>query len=162
MPSENRKAAHMGKSAPHPTVHKIATTYLNADPGKRIYMIREGIDASYVDTMCTWMGTPKKSLLAMIGLSRATIDRKISAGARLSQNESESFLGIAKLIAMADQIVRESGDPEGFNAAVWVAEWLSTPHPALGGLPPGKFMDTAEGRTLVGNLLLRQQSAAFS
>ena len=45
--------------------------------------------------------------------------------------------------------MEESGDPTGFNAAHWVAGWLSEPLTALGGRPPADLMDTAEGRPLV-------------
>ncbi len=62
----------------------------------------------------------------------------------------------------ADNIVRESGEPEGFSAAEWVASWLQRRHPALGGRRPGELMDTADGRKLVTDLLARQQSGAYA
>jgi putative toxin-antitoxin system antitoxin component (TIGR02293 family) len=108
------------------------------------------------------LGISKKYVWKMIGLSRSTIDRKLSHGTRLSSNESESVLAIVQLVAQAQKIVDESGNPDEFNASTWVSEWLSRPHAALGGKSPGDYMDTAEGRTLVGDLLLRQQSAAYS
>jgi uncharacterized protein (DUF2384 family) len=69
---------------------------------------------------------------------------------------------VLKLVAQAQQMVEESGNADGFNAAAWVSEWLSRPHAALGGQSPGEFMDTAERRALIEDLLLRQQSAAYS
>lgn len=59
-------------------------------------------------------------------------------------------------------MVSESGDPEGFDAAHWVSDWLNTPLPALGGHHPATYMDTAEGQKLVSNLLAMVQSGAYA
>ena len=49
----------------------------------------------------------------------------------------------AELLALALQIMRESGDDApGFDARAWLAHWLRSPVPALGGTPP----DGAAGR----------------
>lgn len=79
-----------------------------------------------------------------------------------SQGERERNLAVARLVALADTIVRESGDPTGFDAAKWIGEWLQQPHPALGGRSPGELLDTTDGRCLVADLLARQQSAAYA
>jgi hypothetical protein len=34
--------------------------------------------------------------------------------------------------------------------------------PALGGKPPGEFMDTADGRMLVADLLSQEQSGTYA
>lgn len=73
----------------------------------------------------------------MTGLARATVDRKLAKGDRLSQNESERLVGFAELVGQAQTMVRESGNARAFNAAHWMAEWLEQPHPALGGQKPG-------------------------
>jgi putative toxin-antitoxin system antitoxin component (TIGR02293 family) len=162
MPTAAHSAQPSAKRATSPDVRKMASEYLRKDPGQRILFIRNGLDAEIVDRLVDSLRMSKKALLLMVGLSRSTIDRKISAGMRLSSNESESILAVLKLVAQAQKVVEESGNPDGFNAATWVSEWLSRPHAALGGQNPGEFMDTAEGRALVGDLLLRQQSAAYS
>ena len=74
---------------------------------------------------------------------------------------NERIQAAERLIAQADRIVRESGDPTRFDAVRWTAEWLQSPHPALGGRTPGELLETAEGRALVTDLLARQQSAAY-
>lgn len=60
------------------------------------------------------------------------------------------------------KIVAESGTPDGFDAARWTADWLEEPNPALGGRPPGEFMDTADGRALVSGLVAQMQSGAYA
>jgi uncharacterized protein (DUF2384 family) len=59
-------------------------------------------------------------------------------------------------------MVDESGDPRGFNAAEWVAQWLDAPLQALGGRRPAELMDTAEGQAIVANLLERIHSGVYS
>jgi uncharacterized protein (DUF2384 family) len=56
----------------------------------------------------------------------------------------------------------ESGEPEGFDAATWTANWLEEPNAALGGRAPGEFMDTADGRSLVAGLVAQMQSGAYA
>jgi putative toxin-antitoxin system antitoxin component (TIGR02293 family) len=108
------------------------------------------------------MEMSKERMYYTVGLPRATVDRKISADERLSPGQSERVVGLTQLIGLAHAMVEESGDLKGFDAAVWVSDWLDQPHPALGGAKPGEFMDTAEGCTLVSNLLAQQQSGAYA
>ena len=75
---------------------------------------------------------------------------------------SERTRAIARLVRQAECLVRDSGGSEDFNAARWVAAWLNQPLPALGGKRPGEFMHTADGRTLVANLLAQQKSGAYA
>lgn len=108
------------------------------------------------------MGISREKLYATIGLPRATIDRKVSQKTLLSSDESERVAGIAQLVGQAQAIVEQSGSSEGFDPALWVAEWLDRVHPALGGRKPGEFMDTSYGRALVFDLLAQQQSGSYA
>jgi uncharacterized protein (DUF2384 family) len=139
-----------------------ANKYFNSNAAKRIGIVRERVEARFVVKLVAVMGISKTRFYEMTGLPRATIDRKIRGKILLSQGESENVLGLVQLVGQAQRIVAQSGVVAGFDAAAWVAEWLAQPHAALGGTTPGELMDTAEGRTLVGNLLSRQQTSAFS
>jgi uncharacterized protein (DUF2384 family) len=75
---------------------------------------------------------------------------------------SERTTGIARLVRQAECLVRDSGGSEDFNAARWVAAWLDQPLPALGGKRPGEFIQTADGRALVADLLAQQWSGAYA
>ncbi len=71
---------------------------------------------------------------------------------------------VARLLAQVEQIIRESGDPErarDFDAAAWLAGWLRSPAPALGGRAPVEYLHTPEGADLVSALLGAQQSGAY-
>jgi len=132
------------------------------DPQTRIAAIRKGIPASMVGELSSMMGMSKELLLGSLGLSRATISRKEKDETALSKDESERVLGVASLIGQVQAMVDESGDPTGFDAARWVADWLAKPLPALGGATPASYMDTFEGQKLVAELLSMSQSGAYA
>lgn len=141
---------------------EVALQLYHAGPMQKVELVREGIPASYVAELSRDMGISREKLYATAGLPRATIDRKLGRGARLSRDESECIAGIGQLIGQAQAIVSQSGGGKGFDAPSWVAQWLDQPHPALGGRRPGEFMDTSYGRGLVGDLLAQQQSGAYA
>jgi len=68
----------------------------------------------------------------------------------------------AKLVEQIETMIAESGDPEGFDTALWVDEWVSKPLPALGDCSPSELMGAAEGRALLSRLLATAQSGAYS
>ena len=132
------------------------------DPQVRIAAIRQGIPSAMVAQLATTMGVSKELLLGSLGLSRATISRKERDASVLSKDESERVLGVASLIGKVQTMVEESGNPNGFDAARWVADWMSKPLPALGGATPASYMDTFEGQKLVIDLLSMSQSGAYA
>ena len=140
----------------------LGANLYRVDPQARIAAIRKGIPVLLIGELSSTMGMSKELLLGSLGLSRATISRKEKAGTALSKDESERVLGIASLIGKVQTMVEESGDPAGFDAARWVAEWLAKPLPALGGATPASYMDTFEGQKLVAELLSMSQSGAYA
>lgn len=128
----------------------------------RIGMVREGLPARLLTTLAHDMHVPRERLYGWLGISRATANRKVRDDQTLSQDESERALGIARLVGQVQRIVSESGEPEGFDAARWTAQWLGEPNAALAGKAPGEFMDTADGRALVSGLVAQMQSGAYA
>ncbi|HEX3844521.1 MAG TPA: antitoxin Xre/MbcA/ParS toxin-binding domain-containing protein [Steroidobacteraceae bacterium] len=143
-------------------VHESAGAYYRANPLDRIAIIRGRVPAAYVVALAQSMQIPKERLYSTLSLARATVDRKILKRQRLSQDESERVLAVAQLIGQVANMVRESGNPSGFDAAKWMARWLEHPHPALGGRRPGELLDTADGRNLVTQLLAQQQAGTYA
>jgi len=141
---------------------KYFETVFRYAPLERVDLIKAGVPAQMAVAVAKAMGVTKDSLYQTLGLPRATIDRKLRDGKALSSDESSRVLGIARLVGQAQAIIEESGDPAGFNAAEWVAQWLAQPVAALGGRKPGELMDTAEGQAIVSNLLDRAVSGAYS
>lgn len=132
------------------------------EPMERIEMVREGAPSEMITFLVDDMAITKDWLYRIAGVARATMDRKVRAGLRLSRGETERIIGIARLVGQVEQMVSESGDPRGFNAGRWLAGWLDNPVPALGGRRPATLMDTADGRELVSGLLAQMQSGAYA
>lgn len=143
-------------------VRESAGAYYRANPLDRIAIIRGRVPAAYVVSLTQSMQIPRERLYSTLNLARATVDRKIQKRQRLSQEESERVLAVVRLIGQVDSMVHESGDPTDFDAARWTAEWLQRSHPALGGRTPGELLDTADGRSLVADLLAQQQSGTYA
>jgi putative toxin-antitoxin system antitoxin component (TIGR02293 family) len=129
---------------------------------ERISVVRAGLPAMVLCTLAEDMQVTREQLYVWVGIPRATANRKIRLSAALSQDESERVLGLARLIGQVEQIVAESGTPEGFDPAAWTADWLAQPAAALGGKSPGEFLDTGDGRALVSGLISQMQSGAYA
>lgn len=127
-----------------------------------IRAIREGVPASDLTRLAESMGTTKEQLIKTLDLPRATVDRKARAHQNLSSEQSERVLGMARLVGQVQALVESSGDPRGFSAAQWVAQWLERPSPALGGRRPAELMDTLAGQRIVSDLVARMQSGAYA
>ena len=138
------------------------TTLYACSPIDRIGMVKQGLPAKLLVTLAKDMHIPREQLYAWLGLPRATANRKVKADQALNRDESESALAIARLVGQVEQIVVDSGEPTGFDAARWTAEWLDEPNATLGGKSPGDFMDTADGRALVCGLVAQMQSGAYA
>ncbi|MBA3776880.1 MAG: DUF2384 domain-containing protein [Betaproteobacteria bacterium] len=132
------------------------------EPLELVDLIKKGVPAHTVVELARRMSITKERLFATLGLPRATVDRKVRENKALSPDESSRVLGVARLVGHAQTLVDESGEPQDFNAAQWVANWLAQPMPALAGHCPAELMDTAEGQAIVANLLERAQSGAYA
>ena len=131
------------------------------DFADKIRVIRSGVPARRVGELSSAMDMPKEALMDSLGLSRATINRKVQREQALSPEESERVMGMQALIGQVQAMIDTESAPE-FDAAKWLANWLAAPLPALGGETPGSFMDTVEGQKYVGNLLEMAQSGAYA
>lgn len=129
---------------------------------ERIEIARRGVAAEMFVLTGTEMGVPKEKLFTLLHVPRATINRRIQRNEALPPEYSERIIGLQKLIGQVEVMVAESGDPTGFNAAHWVADWLERPQPALNNAKPAEFMDTIEGQELVSSLIAKMQSGAYA
>lgn len=133
-----------------------------AAPLERIEIVKAGLPASRAKQIISDLAMPVASASAALHVSVSTINRKAKNKEVLDRDESERFLGLAKLIGQVQAMVEESGEPEGFDARAWTARWLNEPLAAFGGARPVEFMDTMEGQALVSDALARIQSGAFA
>jgi putative toxin-antitoxin system antitoxin component (TIGR02293 family) len=105
---------------------------------------------------------PQGEALAALHIPVATVNRKAKTNAPLSPAEGERVLGFGRLLGQIQTMIRESGEPEGFDASAWLSTWMSAPVSALGGARPLDLMDTMTGQALVAQVLSQMQSGAYA
>lgn len=133
-----------------------------ASIGDQVRIIEFGIGVPVLGILAEEMEVSGVRLLEILGLPRSTVTRKAKAKMPLGTPESERILGMMRLIGQVEQMVSESGDPDGFEASRWIANWLERPLPALGGKAPASYMSTNTGQRLISTLLSQAQSGTFA
>ncbi len=133
-----------------------------ASPFERIEMIKSGIPATEVKRIFADLAIGQGAALRALRLSPATVNKKAKQDQILSHGETERVIGVIKLVGQLEATIQESGNPEGFNAAAWMARWLKEPLPAFGGVRPVDLIDTMEGQALVSTALTQMQSGAYA
>lgn len=131
-------------------------------PRERILRLREGLPAESVAALADEMGWTKEHAIETLRIRRSTLNSKIRTGRSLDTADSERLLAVVDMIEQVRQMVERSGDPTGFDAGKWLATWIDTPNPALGGLPPSDYLDTYEGVQVVRRLLAQMESGAYA
>ncbi|WP_368643435.1 antitoxin Xre/MbcA/ParS toxin-binding domain-containing protein [Castellaniella ginsengisoli] len=126
-----------------------------------IDVVRMGVPALAIDDLARGMGVPSARLITWMGWPVAAIERKIRARSALSKAAGGQVFLLIQLISQIQQMVNESGNPDGFDAAAWLGNWLTELNPALGCVSPGEYMDTAAGFSLLSDTLARMQSGAY-
>lgn len=124
-------------------------------------LAKQGLAATLVQQVAADMGMDTASLLRALGLPKSAVTRKVNTNKALNIGGSERLLGVMRLVGQVQRMVKQSGTPKGFDAGVWVGEWLERPLPALDGRKPTDYMDTAAGQALVSQLLGQVQSGAY-
>lgn len=132
------------------------------EPTARIRLIKRGVRAAAVSSLAKRMEWTKERFTQSLGLSIATIDRRVRDQENLTTQESERYIGLIKLIGQVQVVVEQSGDPGNFDATQWFAQWLDKPLPALGGSRPVEYIDTSEGREMLSRLIAMAQSGAYA
>ena len=129
---------------------------------QRIELLKNGLSAQDAVRILSQLKLPERAAFKAINLSPVRLARWARLDEHLALPEAERVLGMAKLIGQVQQMVEESGSPDGFDASTWIADWLVDPLPALAGARPIEFLDTMEGQALVAQLLSQIQSAAYA
>lgn len=133
-----------------------------ADPGQRIERLRVGFPADIVKELARCMRWSLDHTLTVMGVKRSTVMRKIKANARLATDESERILGVIDLIEQVRRMVERSDDLREFDVAAWLADWLESDNPSLGGKRPVDYLDTHVGIGIVRRLLAQMESGAYA
>lgn len=140
-------------------VSEIAT----ATPVQIVEIERQGVQGTLIKALSRTLGIPAVRLFEILGVPKATAEKKASAGTRVSGSGGIAAIGMVKLIAIAEEIVADSTSPEAkdFDAGRWLGQWIERPQPALGGRKPAEFLDTPTGVGMVARLLGSIASGAY-
>jgi len=106
------------------------------------------------------MALTRSALCALLGLKVSTVNRMLLDRSLLNPDESDRLMGLQRLIGEVAVLVRDCGDGSPFETGRWLADWLQRTNPALGGIRPAGFVDTAEGREQVSRLIGAHRSGA--
>jgi putative toxin-antitoxin system antitoxin component (TIGR02293 family) len=128
----------------------------------QVEWIKSGLGARDAKIILGQLRVPQGDVLTALHIPAATVNRKAKTNAPLSPAEGERVLGFGRLLGQLETMVRESGNPEGFDASAWLSAWMSAPVPALGGARPLDLMDTMTGQALVSQVLAQMQSGAYA
>jgi len=144
-----------------PTEEGFVTLY-KAPVLTLVEWVKSGLGARDAKVILGQLRVPQGEALTALHIPVATVNRKAKTNAPLSPAEGERVLGFGRLLGQVQTMVRESGNPERFDASAWLSAWMSAPVPALGGARPLDLMDTMTGQSLVSQVLSQMQSGAYA
>ncbi len=144
-----------------PTDSEAFMQVLNtASPMQWVDIERQGVDAAVLSDLAKRMEVSYSHLAETVGIPKATAARKLANNEKIN---GAAAIALARLLAMASDIVADSTSPEAetFNTARWLGQWIEQPQPALGGCKPSDLLDTPTGVAMVTKLLGAIRSGAY-
>ena len=144
-------------------VQQFVQRLTQSTPIELMEIEREGVRGSLIKDLSRRLQIPASRMFGILGVPKATAEKKAAAGEMVTGSGGQAAIGIAKLLAIAEEIVRHSAAPEakGFDAAKWLGQWIERPQPALGGRKPADLVDTPTGLEVVARLLGGIESGAY-
>ena len=123
---------------------------------------RIGVSGRLLKDMAREMGIPSSRLFDMIGIPKATAEKKTAANEAITGAGGQAALGVVRLLGTAQAIVENStAVVTDFNVSKWLGQWLERPQPALAGRTPAEFLDTPTGHEVVSRLLGAVESGVY-
>ena len=124
---------------------------------------RAGVHAQLLKDLARDMAIPASRMFAILGIPKATAEKKIAAGELIAGQGGQAAIGLVRLLGQAEAMAAEStaDAAANFAAAKWLGQWIETAQPALGGRKPADLLDTPTGLDMVSRLLGAIQSGAY-
>lgn len=119
------------------------------------------LPATTVANLAKALGLSARKLAALLKISPSMVSHRRRTQRPLRAEHCALLMGVARMVVDVQTMVEESGDPTGFDAAAWLARWLTRPLPALGWERPADRLSTPEGQQTVSDVLGRMKSGAY-
>ena len=144
-------------------VDAFVTSVAKATPMEIVEVERHGIDSMFLKDLSKFMDIPAVRIFDIVGIPKATAEKKVAAKQPISGAGGQAALGLARLLAIAKSIVENStaAEAKGFDVAKWLGQWIERPQPGLGGRKPADLIGTPTGLDMVARVLGAIESGAY-
>jgi putative toxin-antitoxin system antitoxin component (TIGR02293 family) len=114
---------------------------------------RDGLPVGTLAALAAKLGVERSRLARVVGISERTLSRRIANEARLSAEESDRMMRLARVFAKAE---------DTFGNSDSAGRWLQTKNLSLGDEVPLDLLDTDAGTKEVESVLYRIDYGMFS
>jgi len=134
-----------------------------ATPLEIVEIEKVGVRGSLFKELSKRMGIASSRMFVILGVPKATAEKKAATNAMVSGRGGQAALGMVKLLGIAQELVDSStaSEAKDFDAAKWLGEWIERPQRSLGGRKPADLLDTPTGTEVVARLLGSIASGAY-
>ena len=116
-------------------------------------LTRDGLPVDTLALLADGFAIDRKTLARLVGISERTLSRRIAKGERLSAEESDRTVRIARVFALATDTL---------STCEKASLWLQTPNAVLEGQTPLSLLDTDSGVRSVETVLGRIAWGVYS
>ena len=116
-------------------------------------LTREGLPVGTLPVLAGGLAVERRQLAKVVGISDRTLSRRLAGNQRLSPEESDRTVRVARVVAYATEVL---GTPQK------VAVWMQSPNRALEGHLPFDLLDTDAGVRSVETVLGRIDQGVYS
>jgi putative toxin-antitoxin system antitoxin component (TIGR02293 family) len=107
--------------------------------------VRAGLPASTVNLLADTLSMRRAQVAKRLNIPARTLSRRLATKSRLTQDESDRTLRMARVVALANEVL---------GAEDKASRWMVAPNRALGGKRPFDQLDTELGVRSVEEILL--------
>jgi putative toxin-antitoxin system antitoxin component (TIGR02293 family) len=114
---------------------------------------REGLPVATLTSLARDLAIDRKTLARLVGISNRTLSRRVAKDERLSGEESDRTVRLARVVALA---------ADTFGTKQKASLWLQSPNAVLEGQTPLSLLDTDNGSRSVETILGRIAWGVYS
>jgi len=114
---------------------------------------RAGLSAEILPALAGELSMDRSQVARMVGIPERTLSRRLSSHSRLSAEESDRTVRLARVLALAKDTLGDMAK---------ASRWLQTPNRALEGDAPFELLDTDAGVQSVETVLGRIAYGVYS